>query len=78
MIEGLITKKEIDRGISKSGQSYVRYVFTIDDATSATFTASASRSNSNAWSGQIEIDEYGKITGQIENNGYSITPYTRE
>ncbi|MBN1787226.1 MAG: prepilin-type N-terminal cleavage/methylation domain-containing protein [Sedimentisphaerales bacterium] len=56
-----------------------KYVYDIDMATADTFTASAVRSNSSAWDGDVQINELGQITGSITHtDGLVLSPQTLE
>lgn len=55
------------------------YVYDIDSAGISSFTASAVRSGSGVWSGQIQIDELGELSGQInKDDGFTLSPLTLE
>ncbi len=55
------------------------YVYNIDSADNTAFEASAARNNSHAWSGEIQIDEFGQIIGSIINSdGLALQPQTLE
>ncbi len=49
--------------------SSAMYVYNIDSASSTSFTATATRNNSQVWSGEIQIDESGQLIGSITNSG---------
>ena len=49
--------------------STASYIFSIETADSDSFTAVAMRSGSRKWSGEIQIDEFGDITGKISGLG---------
>jgi prepilin-type N-terminal cleavage/methylation domain-containing protein len=56
-----------------------RYVYDIDSASANSFTASAARSNSTVWQGDIQIDELGQLTGSvIKTDGLILLPQTLE
>jgi len=46
-----------------------RYVYTIPSADDSTFIASATRSGSVRWAGQLTIDQDGEISGVIQATG---------
>ncbi len=48
--------------------SSAMYVYNIDSASSVSFVATATRNNSRVWSGEIQIDESGQLTGSITNS----------
>jgi prepilin-type N-terminal cleavage/methylation domain-containing protein len=55
------------------------YVYEIDLADSSAFTASVTRSASRKWSGVLQIDEFGDITGHVSGpNGTLLTPMLGE
>ncbi len=55
------------------------YVYNIETADDDSFTAYAERSSSTAWSGRIEIDQLGEITGTInKTDGTTLSPITLE
>ncbi len=55
------------------------YVYNIDSADNISFVASATRNNSNVWNGEIQIDEFGQIIGNIINtSGSTLMPQTLE
>jgi prepilin-type N-terminal cleavage/methylation domain-containing protein len=55
------------------------YIYDIDSAGDSSFAASAVRDGSGVWSGQIQIDETGEITGQIsKDGGFTLLPFTLE
>ena len=55
------------------------YVYDIDSADADSFVASALRSNSGVWSGQVQIDETGELSGQVsKGDGFSLSPFTME
>lgn len=56
------------------------YVYSIGSSGSSSFTASAVRNGSGVWNGQIQIDETGEVTGQINNTkgGFALSPFTLE
>lgn len=57
------------------GSLTASYVFSIETADDDTFTAVATRNASNKWSGEIQIDEFGEITGSISaTDGTVLTP----
>jgi prepilin-type N-terminal cleavage/methylation domain-containing protein len=74
--EGLISNSLV-LSVTTSGATYV---YSIDSATANAFAASASRSASGSWSGQVQIDELGQLTGSISKAGDGITlsPLTLE
>jgi prepilin-type N-terminal cleavage/methylation domain-containing protein len=56
-----------------------RYVYDIGFAGADSFTASAVRSNSTVWQGDIQIDELGQLTGSIvKTDGLTLLPQTLE
>jgi len=50
------------------------YQYQIESADTATFTASATRSGSGHWAGQLTIDETGSLVGQISGGETVIDP----
>ncbi len=55
------------------------YVYNIESADNLSFAASAARSNSSVWNGEIQIDEFGQIIGSIINSdGTALQPQTLE
>jgi type IV pilus assembly protein PilE len=55
------------------------YVYDIDSAGISSFAASATRSGSGVWSGQIQVDELGELSGQIsKDDGFTLSPLTLE
>lgn len=50
------------------------YQYNIESADAAVFTASATRSGSGHWSGQLAIDETGTLEGQINGGETVIEP----
>jgi V8-like Glu-specific endopeptidase len=56
-----------------------RYVYDIDSAGADSFVASASRSSSNSWNGEIQVNEFGQLTGSISKaDGTTLSPQTLE
>lgn len=57
----------------------VMYVYSVASADKNFFIASAARSNSSTWSGEIQIDELGQLTGSInKEDGTTLLPQTLE
>lgn len=57
------------------GSLTVSYVYEIEAADSDSFTAVATRNSSTKWSGQIQIDEFGNLTGSIAaSDGLVLVP----
>jgi prepilin-type N-terminal cleavage/methylation domain-containing protein len=55
------------------------YVFSIESSDSDSFTAVATRNASHKWSGEIQIDEFGDMTGGISaSNGTLLVPMLAE
>ena len=77
--ESLITLQNLDLvssslPISEEAVSEM-YVYEIVSADSDSFVASSVRNASSKWSGQIEIDQFGIITGGISNpDGTELVP----
>ncbi len=63
--EDLVSSQLAETQLSSSAM----YVYNIDSASSTSFTATATRNNSQAWSGEIQIDESGQLIGSITNSG---------
>jgi prepilin-type N-terminal cleavage/methylation domain-containing protein len=56
-----------------------RYVYDIDSAGADSFVASASRSSSNSWNGEIQVNEFGQLTGSISKaDGTTLSHLTLE
>jgi prepilin-type N-terminal cleavage/methylation domain-containing protein len=73
--EGLISNSLVLSGTTPG----TTYVYSMDSATANAFAASASRSASGSWSGQIQIDELGQLTGSIsKSGGATLSPLTLE
>jgi hypothetical protein len=53
------------------------FTYEISDATTSTFSAFALRTGSSVWSGQLDIDQGGTITGSITDGTSTLTPSTR-
>ena len=66
----------IDPAIADSaGNPTAVYIYRISSADSSTFMAGALRNASGVWSGQVQIDQDGKISGTIINlHGDIVTP----
>ena len=54
------------------GDPDANYVLDIRHADDATFSARARRADSNVWSGELEIDQTGEISGQIQNTSGDV------
>lgn len=55
--------------------SSVFYVYSISSsANSTSFSVSATRTGSSAWSGGLAIDQTGTITGSVSGDGTTLTP----
>jgi prepilin-type N-terminal cleavage/methylation domain-containing protein len=66
----------IDGPIADSaGNNKSVYVYTISSATASTFLAGALRNASGVWSGQIQLNQEGALSGTIiSNKGDVVTP----
>lgn len=62
--EDLISSQLAETQLSSSAM----YVYNIDSANSISFVATAARSNSRVWGGEIQIDESGQLSGSITNS----------
>jgi Tfp pilus assembly protein PilE len=77
--ENLITLQNLDlisSGLPLSEESVSEmYIYDIVSADSESFVASAARNASSKWTGQIEIDQFGIITGSISaSDGTELVP----
>ena len=74
--ENIITLQNLDlisTSLPLSEESVSKmYIYEIVSADSESFIASATRNQSSRWSGQIEIDEFGIITGDISNSDGTV------
>ncbi|MGA2914648.1 MAG: type IV pilin-like G/H family protein [Sedimentisphaerales bacterium] len=70
----------IGTSLATQSEPNAMYVYDIEDADAISFSASAVRNGSRTWTGQILIDENGRLSGSISKEGSSITlePLTLE
>ena len=61
------------------GQSNAVYVYGIESASASAFAASATRNGSSTWGGEIQIDESGAVSGEINGSDSTVlSPLTME
>jgi prepilin-type N-terminal cleavage/methylation domain-containing protein len=48
------------------------YMYVISDATTASFTATATRTGSDHWTGTLQITQDGEVTGFVSDGGGSV------
>lgn len=72
-LSDLNTMKLIDPKIAGGSDGF--FNFAITTATSTAFTATATRSGSDAWAGTLSIDQDGEVTGFVGgNNSVVLSP----
>ena len=62
----------IDVKIAAGSDGYFAYV--ISNVTDTTFTVTATRSGSSAWSGTLTITQDGEVSGNVNNGAAVLTP----
>jgi len=74
--QDLATLQDIDLLSSKfvltKGSLTASYVYEIEAADSSSFLAVATRNGSRKWTGEIQIDEFGDISGKVSASGGTV------
>jgi prepilin-type N-terminal cleavage/methylation domain-containing protein len=76
-VTGLSDSNLLDPMFVNNNTASSRYLYSIA-LTAEGFDISASRQNSETWSGSLVIDETGAITGSITGSGAALTPASNQ
>ncbi|MBI3269898.1 MAG: prepilin-type cleavage/methylation domain-containing protein [Planctomycetes bacterium] len=76
-LSALVEADLVDARIAATPEEARLFFYEVVSATTSAFTVRATRTGSSLWSGQLQLDQAGTLTGSVEGGGFTVVPSLR-